>query len=43
MDSESIDVHLHIYDLTRGMAQVMSAALLGIVVIYIFAIIACLI
>jgi len=29
MDSELIDVKLHIYDLTRGMAQVMSAAFLG--------------
>jgi len=32
MDSELIDVKLHIYDLTRGMAQVMSAAFLGVVV-----------
>lgn len=24
-----VEVRLHIYDLTRGMAQVMSAALLG--------------
>jgi hypothetical protein len=26
---EAMEVHLHIYDLTRGMAQVMSAAILG--------------
>ena len=29
MDSEFVDVKLHIYDLTRGMARVMSAAFLG--------------
>jgi len=29
MEDESIAVYLHIYDLTRGMAQLMSAAILG--------------
>jgi hypothetical protein len=29
MEDETIAVYLHIYDLTRGMAQLMSAAILG--------------
>lgn len=34
MDSEFVDVKLHIYDLTRGMAQAMSAAFLGNLIFY---------